>query len=271
MSKKYLRFLSYGLAMTFLVISLLSFQFYYNNQSITSINQAIKSSPTSAGESSFLQFDATQFVENHLWLGNKVVVIYESQLLGNSDNKDRAPNETKIKQVLSNYQKQDRLILAPQSWSIMTGGKVDPKAKEHIEWYLQILDWAHQVLPQTKIGFVVSTNDLADDGLSLFKSVIQASDAFYPSFDVSSDDIDHVLFIMTDALLISKSLQKPVYPFMWHKGSGGNYLGKLLPDSVIEQQCKLIRSNADGVVWWSGAGETWSGGTWYPAASECFR
>lgn len=263
----------YGVLMLVSIILLagiLTYQLFFDYQ-MQSINEDLQNNPSAAGERAFRNFDATQFVDQHLWLGDKVPVIYENQLLGASAGVNNPPQEAQIKKVLSTYTGADRLIMGMQSWIIMSNGQPDVLAKKHIDWYLQTLAWAKQVLPQTDIGFVIPANDLVSDGLPLLAPIIRASDSFYPTFDVANDDFDKMKFTMTDAIFIAKSLLKPVYPFMWHRGSGGSYQGKTLPDTVIEQQCKFVRASADGVVWWSGAGESWNGGVWYPAAADCFK
>jgi hypothetical protein len=262
----------YGGSMFFgaiLLAGLVSYQLMLDMQT-QSINDELSKRPSSAGENVFQQFDATQFTQKHPWLGDKVTVLYENQLLGTGNHTTTPPQEAQVKKVLSGFKGSERLILGISSWVIMSNGKVDDLANQHIAWYLQVLSWARDVLPQTNLGFVIPANDLASDGLPLLTPVIRVSDAFYPTFDVSQDNFDKVAFTMTDAILIAKSLLKPVFPFMWHRGSGGSYQDKILPDAIIEQQCKFVRENANGLVWWSGLGETWSD-IWYPAAEECFK
>lgn len=261
--------------------------FAYEYKDIYLINQANKEltqQPSSAGTNySFQQFDGSQFKEAHAWLGNKIAIAYENQLLGDFDNYGQPPDETTVKQQLSKFAGVERLVLNIQSWAIITNDKVDPLANKHAEWYMQVLNWAREVLPDTNIGVygmpgsvwnaLGSPDVLMPEyikGTNIIWPIMAASDSLYPSFDVPGVDVVRQQTMVQTLASVAKSLNKPFFPFMWHRGSGSTIQDKILPDTIIEQQCKFVRNNADGLVWWSGATETWGGGVWYPAATECF-
>lgn len=278
------------LGLAFLVgIGFFAYQ-YRNEMLLKSVNSIIDQAPTSAGfttgvvvKDNFRHFDATQFAGTYSWLGDKVSIIYEQQLLGDWENYADAPQERLVKRVLSAYRGQPRVIFLIQSWSIFKDNKVDPRARDHSNWYMQVLNWARQVLPGTNIGFLGLPTRLDglnpseqitseyEKALTFFWPIIKGSDSLYPSFDVSVNNSDQIAKMMEEAVFFGNSIKKPVFPIMWHRWSGGTEQGKILPDSIIEQQCKFVRENADGIVWWSGFGENWDGGLWYPAARDCLR
>lgn len=265
---------------------------YVNELNLAAMNESMQELPSAAGPAqaptdNFEVFDGTQFKDTTSWLGDKVKLVYENQLLGQADNYMRGPDEALIKQVLSNYKTQARLVLVLQSWNIIRNNQLDPMADKHAQWFVQVMRWAREALPATNLGLVLAPSELSSDldaelmrqieagntqgGAVVFWSVLEKLDSLYPAFDVSYNDFEQQIASMSATLSVAKSLNKPVYPLMWHRGSGGAFKGKLLPDDIIAQQCKFVRSHADGVLWWSGATETWDGGVWYPAASECFR
>lgn len=253
----------------------------YELPTIAQINHELNLSPSAAGNTTikpFKQFDGTQFKEPHAWLGDKITIVYEPMLLGSDNNYNKAPVESEVKQRLSYYRGQERLILVAQSWSVLTDNKIDPLAEQHAQWHQLVLTWAKETLPGTNIGFYGLPFKAIDaiqnqDSLEIYNKalifmipVMNASDSLYPAFDLGIDDPKLIEATMTKALIDGK----PTYPVMWHRGSNGALLNKILPDSIIELQCKILRDHADGLVWWSGSGEKWDGGSWYPAANGCF-
>lgn len=247
---------------------------------IDMINKELFLFPSSAGVlKPFNQYDATLFQDAHPWLGEKITIVYENMLLGNSDNYGKPPDENQVKQRLSAYIGRKRLILDVQSWSILTNNNIDPMAEQHKQWYLQILKWAKEVLPGCDLGFYglpFNASDAIiepeasvnyDRALNIMQPVLDASDSVYPSYDVVYDN-PHILEAMLLKALYPK---KPNYPVMWHRGSGSSFMGKILPAGLIEKQCKLVRQYADGLVWWSSWIENWDDGIWYTSAAECFK
>ncbi len=257
----------------FSVIALIGLGLHYQSEQtdIDMINQMLTEQPSAAGlKPEFKRFDATQFSGTHAWLGDKLGIIYQSQLINNSDKTDTAPDEKTVKQNLRNYTGSERVVFLMQNWGITVDGKLDPMAAKHAEWYKQLLTWSREILPNSNLGIVFSTTDLLNGGLSILFPVLAASDSVYLTFDVAFNDNDKLLKNMADSLFIAKSFSKPVYPLMWHRWSGSALVNTLLPAEITELQCKFVRKNADGVVWWSGANESWDGGVWYPAARDCF-
>ena len=256
---------------------------YYLNAKIESINTVMKVKPSSSGETEvFLSFNATRFRDNNEWLGEPVTVLYESDILGDGDHYGIGPVEDDVKNRLSAYFGKERVILAIDSWKIYAINEIDPMAELHAQWYVNILQWAKEVLPGTDLGFYdfpnsamfwdvdsESDNLVYHDALSLMISIIEKSDSLYPLFYV--DNIEQIDDVMTNILLIAKTFKKPVLPFMWHRVLGKEAVGQVLPDSVIQKQCEFVTNYADGVVWWSKLSEPWNGGNWYPAAYTCFN
>ncbi len=279
MSKRTRIFVLFGV----IAISALLYEDIHRYYLLQKINQELAALPSSAGsinaQRPFKAFDATQFQETHAWLGEKLPIVYEHNLLGNADNYHQAPDKNMIKQHLAPYQGQARLMLDIQSWLILNQHQLDPLAQQHAEWYLQVLTWAKEILPNTDLGFygipfnaadaIHNPNFLAsyDDALRLLQPVLEASDSLYPAFDVVYDLPEQLEAILLKMLYSDK----PIYPVVWHRGSGSSLLGQILPDYLLERQCQLLRKHADGVVWWSSALERWDGGEWYPAVAECFH
>lgn len=257
----------------FSVIALVGLGYRYSSdqEDIDMINNILSEQPSAAGiKPEFKRFDATQFSGTHAWLGDKLEIVYQNQIINSSDNTNFAPDETLVKQNLRKYTGNPRVVFLMQNWGITVDGKLDPMAAKHAEWYKLLLAWTREILPNSNVGIVFSTSDLMNGGLPLLFPIIAGSDAIYLTFDVAYNDNDKLLKNMADSLFIAKSFSKPVYPVMWHRWSGTALVNKILPAEITELQCKFVRKHADGLVWWSGANEAWEGGVWYPAARECF-
>ena len=256
---------------------------YYLETQINEINATISETTTAAGETPFTAYDATQFTGTHEWLGKPVKIVYESQLLGSSNNYGIAPNEQNVKKVLAGLRGTERVILDAGSWVIFKDNKIDPNAANHAQWYLTVVQWARELVPGTDIGFLslpfspwsaladpTQSSAEYDKAVAVVWKVMQLSDSLYPMLDIPDNDIERMKAVAAAYHSIAINVNKPYYPVLWHKGSGGKFKGILLPDALIKWSCNVVRNNASGVVWWSGAGETWDGGVWYPAAAECF-
>jgi len=252
---------------------------------IESINSKFEHTPASAGKrEEFKQFDGSRFKENIPWLGDKVIVVYEKQVLGAGGHYGKAPNEAEVKQRLSKYYGEDRIVLDVESWRMRTKQLIDPLAETHAKWYGDVLRWAHEVLPGTDVGYFgipsipyhpLNAPDrfMADyqQELEYLKPVLEASDSLYPSFYIYYDNPTLLTYVWGAQLYQAKAHGKPVYPFLWHRGPGSNFKNEILPDYLIQQLCSFVRSNADGFVWWSISWEKWGDAAWYDDASECFN
>jgi len=277
------RKLNYILFIVFFGLGAVAYKFY-DVISIESINLEILNTPTSAGESlNFKQLDGTKFKGDKPWLGDRVIVLYEDQVLGSFENYGKAPNEIEVRQRLKRYYGEERIILDVESWSLRTEQRLDPMAETHAQWYLDVLQWAHDELPGTDLGYYgLPTNPyfplkipaifMADyqQEIAYLKPVLEASDSLYPSFYIYYDEPDRLNYVWSTQLYQAKVYGKPVYPFLWHRGPGSILKNDFLPDYLIEQLCSFVRTNADGFVWWSISWEEWNGEAWYDTASECF-
>lgn len=240
--------------------------------------------PTILPNNSFTALDGTRFKNASKYLGNKVTVVYENQILGSLKNYGIAPNENQVKNRLLKYYDNDRIILDIESWTIIQKHKLDPRAREHAEWYLQVLRWAHEVLPNTNIGYyglptspwfaIKKPSTFLDEHkemLNIIQPILLESDTLYPSFYVFYNDWPYLSKMMASQINIARTLNKPVYPFLWHRGPGTIFNQQVLPINLIAQQCDFVRKYADGLVWWSISWERFENTYWYDAAKECFR
>ena len=232
----------------------------------------------------FEPLDASQFKESDRpWLGEHITIVSEANILGSYSNYGVAPVKADVVRRLSKYFGKPRLILDIESWAIRKSQKLDAMAAYHAHWYLQVLQWAHEALPGTDIGYFGFPSsgyhalDYPDrfmhdyqEEMKLMTPVFEESDSLYPDFYVYYTDIEHLKYTWAAQLYHSKAFGKPVYPFMWHRGPGSIHNYRFLPDQIIREQCKFVRTNADGLVWWSISWETWNGESWYNSARECF-
>lgn len=249
------------------------------------INQELSTTPSASGKPAFNLLDATQFNDSfYPWLGYPVTVLSEQVLLGSSSNSGTPPNEAKIKAVLNNYKDKKRIILKIPSWRISADKEKDVLNEHHTEWYLQVLRWTKEVLPNTDIGIFglpyspwkalksTKTSMLNYQQINeKLKPILAASDTLYPLFQIHTDDSNDLFYLMGAQLYIAQSSGKPVYPILSHKKIINNTtVNELAPLDFIKQQCSFIRKNADGLVWWSEIREDWDN-SWYETVSEqCF-
>ena len=249
------------------------------------VNLELKLTPSSTGSRKGLKkFDGTRFKDNPIWLGEKVTIVYEKQVLGSRYNYGKPPNKKEVKRRLSRYLGEARVVLDVESWRIRTKQRLDPLAKDHAQWYANVLMWAHEALPGTNIGFfglpsspyfpVKSPSIFMSDyqqELTYLKPVLEASDSIYPSFYIYYDQPELLTSVWDEQLYQAKTYGKPVYPFLWHRGPGSILKNKILPEYLIRHLCRFVRNNADGFVWWSISWEKWDEGGWYNYASDCFH
>jgi len=232
----------------------------------------------------YLMLDGTRFKGAHPSLGTKVTVLYEDQVLGGFKNYGQAPNEVLVKKRLSKFKGLDRIILDIESWSIGTRQRLDPLASQHAQWYLQVLRWAREVLPGTDLGYfgmpfspwfaikkpeIFLTDYQAMNDYIL--PILQESDTLYPSFYLYYDDEKHLMKVMRMQISIGRFLNKPVLPFLWHRGPGSFFNSRVLSSGLMTTQCEFVKKFADGFVWWSISWEKWNQAEWYGIATKCFR
>jgi len=249
------------------------------------INQEMLRAPSSSGKSVFNWLDATQFTDSmYPWLGYPVLIISESQLLGGPEYRNMPPDEIKIKQALIKFRDQKRIILNITSWQV-TKDEDESLIALHINWYLQLIRWAKEILPETDIGVlgipdspwlaIKSTNPLEmlhyQHINKLLRPLINELDTLYPLFQVFSHNLEDLSYLMGAQLYIAKTSGKPIYPIVSHRNMGNiNHQYELLPIEVIRQQCLFVRENAEGMVWWSTENEVWDN-SWYDLVSkQCF-
>lgn len=268
-----------------LVFILLFLLWSYENESdiIDSMNYELMINPASAGKPVFDLLDATQFTDPmYPWLGLPVVVLSEQQLLGSRDNVNLPPNEEKVKAALLNYKDRNRIILNIESWKIDLNEVV--LTQLHIEWSLLVIKWAKEVLPRTDVGLFgvpylpwspqKSTNkNILDSQLaySLVAPIIDVSDTLYPLLQVFSEEESDLYFLMGAQLYIANSTEKPVYPIVSHKNvTKGKHFDEIMAVEFIQKQCEFVRTNADGMVWWSPEHEDWDSRWYEDVAKQCF-
>ena len=259
----------------------------WKNDLVEQINQDINRNPAAAGKTTvFKVLDGSQYTGKvYPWLGYPVTILYEDELLGEGDNINQPPDEFRIKEVLLKHQSKKRLILQIDSWKVAPGLSGDDFSSQHVDWYLQVLQWAREVLPGVDIGFLgmpyspwfaLQKPDIRMRDyqriLSKLVPVLKASDSLYPSFFVQYGDSVHLFYSMTTQLYIAKSFAKPVYPLLWQRGILTDAVTReILPIELINRQCLFARKYADGLVWWSDEGELWEDG-WYIGVQEaCFN
>ena len=259
-----------------------------NNQDVDMvdlINQELATIPTSSGKRSFNILDATKYTDSmYPWIGYPVIVLSEMELLGEGNNANVPPDELKVKEALIKYKDKKRLILNINSWHIASDNEKDVMTDLHVKWYLQVVNWANEVLPDTDIGIFgipyspwsalksTEKNMLDYQRINeLLKPMIVASDTLYPLFQVFNYEESDLYYLMGVQLYIAKTSGKPVYPIISMRNTIAEPgLNKLIPVNFIKQQCDFIRKNADGMVWWSASSEQWDN-LWYDAVSEqCF-
>ena len=272
---------------SFVVILVLSYIAlnYQDIDMVDLINQDLANNPASSGKRTFDILDATKFTDSmYPWIGYPVIVLSESQLLGEGNNTNVPPDELKVKEALIKYKGKKRLILNITSWHIASDKEKDVMTDLHVKWYLQVVNWAKEVLPDTDIGIFgipyspwsalksTEKNMLDYQRINeLLKPMIVASDTLYPLFQVFNYEESDLYYLMGVQLYIAKTSGKPVYPILSKRSTVGKAgFNKLIPVNFIKRQCDFIRKNADGMVWWSASSEQWDN-LWYDAVSEdCF-
>jgi len=266
------------------ICSYVSWDYYQDVDMVDLINQEMAVFPSASGKQAFNVLDATKYTDSmYPWIGDPVVVLSELELLGAGSAKNVPPDELKVKQALYHYEGKKRVILHIPSWSIDANKEQDIMTNFHIEWYLKILQWAKEALPDSDIGILgVPYSPWAalkstkynmhnyQRVYELIKPILAASDTLYPLFQVYSHEKSDLYFLMGASLYIAKASDKPVYPVISRKSSVMVMGDDLIPVDFINQQCTFIRSNADGMVVWSTSIEQWDK-HWYDAVSEqCF-
>ncbi len=249
------------------------------------INQEFNTTPTSSGRAKFDLLDATQFTDlMYPWLGFPVTVLSEEQLLGGGDHTGIPPDELKVKNALIQFKDKKRIILNLPSYQIKSDKKEDVLAALHMKWYLQVIQYVRDVLPDADIGILdlpyspwtalKSKANISNyqQVIEYLKPVIDATDTLYPMFKIFNYDENDLSYLMGVQLYTAKVSGKPVYPVLSHKNiivQAGDE-SKFIPVNLIKQQCKFVRKNADGMVWWSAKQETWEN-HWYDTVStDCF-
>lgn len=232
----------------------------------------------------FIKLDATRFQKPYPDFGEKITVIYENQVLGSFENYNRPPEENQVKQRLQKYAGQPRVVLDIESWSISHNQKIDPNAAKHASWYLAVLHWAREVLPGTDIGYfglplspwftIKNPAAFARDYqamLELLMPVLRESDTLYPEFYIYYNDPENLINTMSRQIKLARDLDKPVLPFLWHRGPGSIFKNQLIPRSLLQQQCEFVKRYADGWVWWSISSESWDKNAWDKVIKNCFE
>lgn len=258
---------------------------YQKADPIDLINQQLLTDPTSSGDPGFKLFDATQFNDTmYPWLGFPVTILSEQQLLADPENISTPPDEVKIKKVLLKYQDKKRIILNITHWKSAIDKEDKKLSKLPLKWYLQVLKWTKEALPEADIGVLgipsspwsalTTTKSNMLKYQQLFEHImpmIDASDSLYPLFHVFNEEKSDLYYLMGAQLYIAKTSGKPVYPVISHrKATKGSGLFEFVPIDLIHQQCSFIRKNADGMVWRSAESEDWDN-RWYDAVADpCF-
>ena len=260
---------------------------YQDTDMVDLINQELATIPASSGKRTFKTLDATKFTDSmYPWIGYPVIVLTEMQVLGEGNNTNVPPDELKVKQAFIKYKGEKRLILNISSWHIASDKEEDVMTDLHVKWYLQVISWAKEVLPDSDIGIFgipyspwMALKSTEKNMLNyqrvyeLLKPMILASDTLYPLFQVFNHQESDLYYLMGVQLYIAKTSGKPVYPVVSHKRAiAGVEFNQFISVDLIKQQCDFIRKNADGMVWWSASSEQWDNHNhWYDAVSEqCF-
>ncbi len=258
-------------------------------EDIDQINQQMLSSPTAAGDANqFNVFDGSRYAAKaYPWIGYPLSVINEEELLGVGENSQRAPDELQVKEVLLRYQNSRRIVIKIDSWRFNPDLYDENDALPYVEWYLQLIRWAKEVLPGVDVGFYdlpyspwfALLNNMTlmqeyEHVLSLMEPVIQASDSLYPAFLVQyqQQDSEHLFSSMITHIYIAKRFNKPVYPLISQKGAVKENGGfDLLPLELIQRQCQFLSKYADGLVWWSELNEKWEDSWYDEVKQDCFN
>lgn len=250
------------------------------------INQELATSPPATGHPIFDLLDATKMTDSmYPWIGFPVIVISEKQLFGGSDNSTVPPDEIKLKQKLLKYKYKKRIIFNIPSWQIDNDEVGDILTEKHVEWTVLLLTWAKDVLPETNIGMfgipyspwnaLKSTAHTLSEYLRIhqhLQPVIKASDTLYPLFQLPSLERSDVFYLMGVHLYIAKTSGKPVYPVLSHKHFNVKQqeASSFIPANSLKLQCRFVRENADGMVWWTAEAEAWDR-RWHDAIADvCF-
>lgn len=230
----------------------------------------------------FHAFDATQFRTAHPTIGPRLAVASECELMGQCDNTDRAPVEATIKARLARYAGAPALVLDFESWYPLKDKRLVANAARNAAWYALVLRWAREALPGTRLGFfgfpILARYayswpaDYMGDYMAahrLLLPVMNASDALYPEFYLWFREPALYSF-QSWTVTLGRMLGKPVIPFMWHKDPRA--VTADLPDAELAAQCAFLRTNADGVAWWSKWSEVYDpASSWATSAARCFN
>jgi len=250
---------------------------------VSIINQELANTPSASGHPVFDLLDASKITDSmYPWIGFPVIVLSEKQLFGVDDNVSVPPDEIKLKQKLLKYKHKKRIIFNIPSWRIANDKEGNILTAKHVEWTLQLLTWAKEVLPETNVGMfglpyspwhaLKSTTHNIAEYQRIFehlKAVMNASDTLYPLFQLSSFEQGDVFYLMGVHLYIAKTSGKPIYPVLSHKESVANG-GAVIPFDILRLQCQFVRENADGMVWWTAEAEAWDR-RWHDAVADvCF-
>jgi len=228
----------------------------------------------------FQSFDSTQFRTDHPYLGSKLPVISECELMGQCDNTNTAPVEATIKRRLAKYIGAEAVVLDFESWYPIQDKKLISNAARNAAWYALVLRWSREALPGTKIGFfgfpilarysyIWPETYMADymKAHQLMLPILNASDVLYPELYLWFKE-SQLYSYEAWTITLGRMLGKPVVPFMWHKDP--KIVTSDLSDIEIDGQCNFLRRNADGVAWWSKYSETYDqNSTWVKAAANC--
>ncbi len=138
-----------------LVILLSGIVWHYQTEDskwIDLINQELKTTPTAAGQKAFDLLDASKFTDSmYPWIGFPVIVLTEAELFGENA-VSMPPDEITLKQRLMKYKEHKRIIFYLPSWHALVDGELDVMLENYIEWHVQLLTWARDVLPNTNLG-----------------------------------------------------------------------------------------------------------------------
>jgi len=230
----------------------------------------------------FEAFDASNFSNPHAYLGAPVDIIYENQIVS-TPCYGVPPVESEVKaNLLNKYTSPPaRLIIDIECWKLLDPINTDPNADAHVLYYMQVLNWAREVLPGTDLGYFglphtsweiigkPQNRPAYEEMINRLLPVLNAVDTVYPAFYVEYDSPKKLDYNNAIHLQFARTTGKPVMPFVWHRGPGANFNNELLPTHLVNQQCDFIRSFADGVIMWSISTETWGNAWWYAHSARC--
>lgn len=236
---------------------------------------------TSYTSSAWQALDATRYRTFHPYMGTPIKVVYEGDILPAGDNSNRAPIESEIKAKLAPLRGSPIVVIDIESWYLLKNQVLVTNAARNAGWYLQVLTWARQVLPGTKIGFFGlpasaryaykwPSTFMVDykKSVSLLSPVLSQVDAIFPEFYMwfKGSDVPNFQAV---TLYVAKEFNKPIIPFMWHRDP---LTETYLSNADITNQCSWLKANSDGVAWWSKWVEVYEPtSTWYSAAKSCFN